>query len=216
MCRPLDRAPACRPGEVRVEKTQVADRQRLLALHDEVVRQNLAAREVLTLLLLTRCSQILKRERPFLDPTVVSDVVEDAVLHYLSAPERYEPSRAGLDTFILHDARYRILHAIRSDQRRRRRDSTVTRGDPAAVPEPDTEGDRNDGLLAILIPKVANGRERAFLEAKAHGERRTSALAEILGLPQLSASDKRRAVKRVADKLLLRLRRLVKSASGPK
>lgn len=84
--------------------------------------------------------------------------------------------------------------------------------DDTKVPESELRADYSSELLERLITTVATGRERIFLEAKAHGERRTSVLGEILGVGGLSAGEQRRTVKRVADKLLQRLRRLVKSA----
>jgi RNA polymerase sigma-70 factor (ECF subfamily) len=200
-----------RTREARIAKTGPSDEERMVRLHDAVLRRDPIAREVLALLLLHRCWRILKHERPWLDANTINDAVEDAVLHYLEAPECFDPSRARLDTFIVRDAMHRALHAVRADERRRRRDVHMAPRNYGTVPEPDDAADSPEDLLAALIRGVATGSEREFLEAKAHGEHQTSVLAAILGFEGLPVVDQRRAVKRVTDKLIVRMRRFVKS-----
>jgi hypothetical protein len=192
-------------------KTRPSDLERLVSLHDAALRRDPIAREVLALFLLHRCRRILRHVWPWLDFNTVNDAIEDALLHYLGAPECFDPSRARLDTFIVRDAMYRALHAVRADKRRRRRDARMMPRNEATVPETDSVTDSRENLLTGLMRRVAGGRELEFLEAKAHGEHRTRVLAAILGLAGLSAIDQRRSVKRVTDKLLVRMRRVVKS-----
>jgi len=192
-------------------KPQRAGFDAWLALHEHVLGGDQTARERVAVLLLDRVRGILRHERPLVDAQVINDAVEDAIVHYIQSPWRYDPSLARLDTFIVADARHRLRHALRADARRRLRDDRAARRDEPTRLAPDVYADMPEDMLARLIEQAATGRERAFLQAKARGERSTTVLAQILGLSGLSPVDRQRAVKRTADRLLARMKRLARS-----
>lgn len=143
------------------------------------------------------------------DQAAINDAAEDAILIYLASPERFDPARARLDTFLGVIAGRRLLHYIRTDVRRRRRETATW----TETVEPAAPSDQppNIDVLFALIDEAAQGPERDFLLAKAHGERSTERLGSILGLDGLSDNQSRQTVKRTSDRLMIRLRRLARS-----
>lgn len=205
---------ACPRWRARTEgmvSTRLGDAE-LLALHHAWLRGDGAAREQLAIVLLDTGRRSLRRKAVGVDVCIVDDAVEDAIVHYLAEPRRYKETLARLDTFISVDARHRMLNAIRSEARRRRHHVQL---DPSTEPPAPPVGDVEalpQFAARDLIERSASGPERAFLDARAHGERRTAVLARLLELNGLTVPEERLAVKRVSDKLMLRLRRLAKGA----
>jgi hypothetical protein len=182
----------------------------LVVLHKGVLRGDASSRERLAAVLLKVVPRILRREMPYIDGHIVNDGVEDALMSYFGVPSRYDPLRARLDTFIVTDARRRIHHELRSMGRRRLREARFVRTDDLLWPDEEYRAARVDVILRRLIAAVAQGQERALLEAKVDGERRTDVLAAILGVAAASTKERRLAVRRAVDKLKARLRRLLR------
>jgi hypothetical protein len=182
----------------------------LIQLHTAVLGGYLAAIELLTAILLNSGRRILRPRFSNVDVAIINDAVEDAILRYLVAPYRYDVTRARLDTFILGDARHRVLHCLRAERRRLQHQQLLI---PTAHPWGLAEASDNasDERAAAMLNAVAVGQERAFLVAKLRGERRTVALAHILGAAHLPKPEQARVVKRAADRLRARLRRFVET-----
>lgn len=188
----------------------------LRKLHESVLAGDPRAMEGVAESLLRRCERIVKRRLPLLDADAAADVVEDALLRYMKQPTRYDPGLARLDTFIVRDATYLALHVLRSQRLRNLRHPQLTERMQACycsryshcADASEDIGLASASALPSLINRVSTGRERAFLLAKARGERRTSVLAAILGCQVSAPIEQRRIVKQVSDKLVARLRRL--------
>jgi hypothetical protein len=179
----------------------------LRSLHESAQGGDSNARDDLIVALLEHCQRILGRDYARVERSVVNDVVEDAILDYLAAPELYDPTRGRLDTYVVADARFRLLNRLRADRRRQRRDEIVARRElaTAACNYIDVSMARR---LGRKIMAAAKGREREFLLARWRGERRVEELARILGLEGAPDREKRLAVKRTTDRLRLRVKRL--------
>jgi hypothetical protein len=145
---------------------------------------------------------------PTVDSTIVNDAVEDAILDYLRRPDRYNPARSRLDTFIALAAKRDVLNALACDRRRQTREAAI-----ASLQSPNTNLknwstlDKSDVSWTAVWELLTSNPERLFFLARLDGERRTGPLAQILGLHTSPPEEQRRAVKRMTDKLRNRLRR---------
>lgn len=185
---------------------------RLAVLHESVLCHDPIARESVASLLLRIGRRYLRVENPFVEAHIVNDAVVDSIISYLGAPSRYDCRLSRLDTFIIVHARYRLRNAVRSECRRLRREARLdTKAPETACDELWADA---QAKLRDLIARTSEGPERAFLEARARGEQRAVVLARALGLEGLSAQEARKAVKRANDRLLARMRRLVRSCAG--
>jgi RNA polymerase sigma-70 factor (ECF subfamily) len=147
------------------------------------------------------------------NPEDAHDSAIDAVLSYLRTPERYDPHRARLSTYLTQAAKKRAMDRRRSTEARSRREHDfagvveVQARPPKEVLEKFVEArlaaQRLDGL-------GLDEREREFLRLVIQGERSTGMLAKVLGLDSLPEDEQRREVKRHRDRLMKMLERLGK------
>jgi DNA-directed RNA polymerase specialized sigma24 family protein len=152
---------------------------------------------------------------PGLDTAIAIDAVEDALMYYLARPERFDPAQARLDTFITLAATHRALNAIRAEVRRVRNAQSFAATQPATC-EPAIFVTPIDTLNSFVLPNFADtDEERRFLAMRLAGERRTVELATALNLQHLPVVDQCRLVKRLTDKLMVRLRRFGKTRRSP-
>jgi hypothetical protein len=189
----------------------------LAHLHRLVLTYNGNAIDDITRVLLRRLVRRLQWENPRVDIAILEEASEDAVIRYLASPGAYDPARSRLDTYVLADARLRILNRKRSDRRRRRLEQRYRLlGYWQTIDAPTTHDTSGS---PPLVPRflgyiVRSDVERDFLRARAAGERRTDALAQIIGVSDMPVSQQRRAVKRMADRLVARLRRAAGAERG--
>jgi|SRR5579862_2351673 len=183
------------------------DSGHLNRLHHLLLTGDALAREELCGYLLLHVVRILRGRLPTLDLASINDAVEDAVLDYLSRPSNYDPNRARIDTFITTVAIRRALNLQRRARRRQAAESSFAAEQPVLAFKETV--DQGEVLTFELLRRVCDTRtEWAFLRARLSGQHHTQDLAEILGLGDLSLEGKRRAVKRMADRLGSRVRRL--------
>ena len=161
----------------------------------------------------------LSRAFPREDSHLIESVVIDLISALAKAPARYDPERGSLSGYLRMAARGDMQNALRSEQRRTRRQ----------LPLEDVELSQAAGKLLVGSPRdpadvVADrdtidpatvGRLRAgfddveweVVQLMGEGERRTSVFARVLGLEALPPAEQERAVKRVKDRLKKRLQR---------
>jgi RNA polymerase sigma-70 factor (ECF subfamily) len=150
--------------------------------------------------------------------------VEDALLSYIKGPGKYDPSRAPLATY--------LRMAARSDLKNLQAKATRYTGHTRTIEDVelspahrnslhDTES--NPESLVILgetireraerntVPvAVMNGltpQEKAVLDLMRSGERRTSFYVDALGIEEWPAAEQRAEVKRIKDRLKVRIKR---------
>jgi len=144
------------------------------------------------------------------------DSAIDAVISYLDHPERYDPQRAPLSTYLTQAAKNQLMDRQRSAGARTRReqefatDFELQARSPKEAMEISMEARH---ALEQLEQLHFSEEERVFLGLILQGERSTRRLAEALGLGSLSELDLRREVKRRRDRLMKRLERLGKEDS---
>lgn len=165
----------------------------LLALHDQLLLGIGSAAGEIAEQLLIRLASPLLHQYFGTDPDVIWDGVTEAILNYLQAPGAFDPSRGiPLEAFLALCARRYIADKLRSEQRRRARETTffeirennfVELGLSAANIEMETEINWEPDLGKTLKDPV----DRKIFELCVNGERRTEVFAGVL---ILSRSDK--------------------------
>jgi RNA polymerase sigma factor (sigma-70 family) len=161
------------------------------------------------------------------DPTIVDDCAIDTLLHFAERPQRFDPERGTLWTYLYVDAKGDILNALDRETRRRRRELSIL---PTVALEEQNRNEQQEkesfhlvfqddsdylpaGVSGISLEAEVNNilsdpKDLALIELIVAGVRETERYAEILGITELSPQEKRQHVKKVKDKLKKRLTRL--------
>ena len=103
------------------------------------------------------------------DETLAEDVVQDTFVGFWKAPERYDPSRGSLRTFLLTIAHRRAVDIVRSEESRARRE--------IRPPDPD-----HFDLEEEVISRGLSHEVRSALTGLAEEEREAISLAYFGGL----------------------------------
>ncbi|NNB99628.1 sigma-70 family RNA polymerase sigma factor [Corallococcus exiguus] len=147
-----------------------------------------------------------------------TDAALEAIFSYLRAPERHDPAKVGLDTYLLKTATIFVRNRMRSESVRSRREQQY--GDIAALGTTSREEEMKVSVeagsaLNRLVSQGALSDEKdiATLRLLLQGENSIEELAKAMGLHELPVEDKRRAVKRYRDRLMRRLARVGKEGS---
>jgi DNA-directed RNA polymerase specialized sigma24 family protein len=177
----------------------------LATLHGALLTGDETARDRLASILLARVSRILIHRMPSIDRSVINDAVEDAVIHYLDHPHSFVPTRSSLETFITFAAWRNVKDLLRASGRRRRAEERAAAENQAGVKS--TSNDRRS-RPSWLLGVAANDSERRFLSAWLFENASVRELASVLGKEGAPTSEQKVAVRRVKEKLRLRLRRL--------
>lgn len=198
---PLTRRPhpSSAPGRPRhvasLNSTDATELHRWVILHDR------AAIERVTELLLPVLQTRLRRAFPRVDPHIVAEAVEDAILAYEREPSNFHPDRSPLIPYLVRVASHDLLDRIRTDNRRSVREAEYAaflRSQPRT-----SEAPHPDCSMIPVLARVAFRRgepDRDAIRAWLEGERRTAVLAEALGLANLPVVDQRAEVKRFKDR----------------
>lgn len=190
-----------------------AESETLVILHQELASGKSSTADDLAGRLLFRLISPLLRQYSAADPDVIWDSVTETILNYLRDPGMFDPSHGTpLDVFLSHCARRNITDKLRSEARRRKRETNfyclfennfVELGDSAANIEMETEIDFARDLGTALKSPL----DRKIFELCVNGERSTEVFADVLGVSELPIEEQRRAVKRAKDRILKMVRR---------
>lgn len=118
--------------------------------------------------------------------SLAEDVTQEIFVRLWNRPERFDPSRGSLRSFVRIDARGRAIDLLRSERARREREDKDARLEPSA-----TAG----GVEEVAMSHVTSERIMHFLQSLRPEERAPIALAyfdghsyrkvaELLGLPE--------------------------------
>jgi DNA-directed RNA polymerase specialized sigma24 family protein len=146
----------------------------------------------------------------------------DSVFNYLAAPERYDPKRCSLLTYLRMDAHNDLINAYRSPAQAVKvvplpeeshsgvRDGRRLRKVDSALIS--TDSYPSDSPLAGLVRQVVDAfpdkHDREIVTLLMQGQRSTTIYAQVLGLSGLSASEQEKRVNREKDRIRKRLRRI--------
>jgi RNA polymerase sigma-70 factor (ECF subfamily) len=189
-------------------------------LHQRLLAGDVLASSELADAYLRPLVQRLRRYKLTSDAHLVETAAIDAVLATAQHPERYDPARASLTTYLAMAARGDLLNAIQKGQRRAAHQTdlkdvelgTAGRNVGWSGDDPAEEAVRRvDGTPAFVatVRGAFDDQEWAVVELMLEGQRRpVREYARLLGLEHLATDEQARAVKRVKDRLEKRLRRL--------
>ncbi len=181
-----------------------ADLHRRLCADDPVAPADLAAA------FLGPLYEHLRRTHPGVDDHLALTAAEDAVLAVIRRPAVYDPARGDLEAFLRMAARGDLANALARERRHAaRRDDRDCVELPAdggnTFAEDDLPSFDDPGLGAVIAGLTET--ERRVFELMRAGERSTAASAKALGVAHLPADEQARAVKRVKDRIIARLKR---------
>ena len=168
--------------------------------------------------------ELLKR-LPRIFPTVndqhlIASCAEDALLEYLERPEKFDPSRSGLLTYLLLIARRCLINEL-GKKNAAGQQKVVAVEDDEAVYEVAGEADWDESvrlseqeteqrIVVKLLPLVPDPTDRQVLGLMLDGVRETSAYSAILGITGKPVAEQQRIVKQHKD----RIRKLVRRKWG--
>lgn len=179
--------------------------QRLLSETDLTVTEEIAENFFLPLV------QSLAREFPRLqDPSLIDAAAGDAILHLFDHPERFDPSRADLFTYLRVRARSQLLNRLRQEKNSVNK-VVELRGAGAVFnvtgePEFDVEADFagrefQAGIIEQLRQVFIDPTDLGVLALMVEGERETKAFAQVLNITKLPADEQQRLVKKAKDRI---------------
>lgn len=159
----------------------------------------------------------LSRAYPRVDEQVVATAVEDAIIALIKNPNVFNPSRSSLDRFLFMAASGDLRNLLRRESRHHQKREQIpvedvedrgntSRNDPSVLLEQD--GDRRE--LLDRIETASEGWtevEKKVLAAMREGHSRTGVFAELLGIAHLPVDVQQREVKRVKERIVIRLKR---------
>ncbi len=135
---------------------------------------------------------------------IADEVLQEVFLRLWRAPERFDPSRGALRSFLLMEANGRAIDAIRSDTARRGLE-TRTRPAPPAETDP-VAAEVWDAAMADhlrdALDALPDG-EREAIELAYYGHHPYKQVAVILGVPEGTVKSRIRAgLSRMRDQLV--------------
>jgi RNA polymerase sigma-70 factor (ECF subfamily) len=147
------------------------------------------------------------------DAERVRDFAIDSIIGYLESPERYDPARASLLTYLRLDAHGDLLndHDRRQRQRERWKKAAVELEDEArnsSTDEYPSEREEPDLKLSDVREALPDERDRRAALLMMEEERSTRTFAEVWELTALPPQEQAAEVKRNKDRIKARLRRL--------
>ncbi|MGZ4713778.1 MAG: sigma-70 family RNA polymerase sigma factor [Acidimicrobiia bacterium] len=136
--------------------------------------------------------------------TAAEEVLQEVFLRLWRAPERFDPTRGALRSFLLMEANGRAIDAIRSDTARRGLE-TRTRGVEVTDADPVAAEVWNTAMadhLRHALDSLPDG-EREAIELAYYGHHPYKDVAVILGLPEGTVKSRiRTGLSRLRDRLV--------------
>jgi RNA polymerase sigma-70 factor, ECF subfamily len=153
------------------------------------------------------------------DVDVARDAALETVLAYRKKPERYDPRKVHLFTYIMGMARHKAVDRWRSVRAQAQRDKK--QGDVELLlrtPKDQVEKMETYVRVRQLVDlleegEVLNERDQAILRLFLIGEGSTEEVAKVLRLPPRSKEDQQSEAKRHYDRLMKLLKRFGKEDS---
>ncbi|HLX88404.1 MAG TPA: sigma-70 family RNA polymerase sigma factor [Acidimicrobiales bacterium] len=137
------------------------------------------------------------------DEGAAREIAHDAFVRLWYEPDRYDPERGTLRTFLLNYAHSRAIDRLRSERRRAQREEEDARGRPTLVD--DVEREVWDLALVSQVRDAVSELpedERRAIEMAYFGGRTYRETAEILGEPEGTVKSRiRSGLRRLQDKL---------------
>jgi hypothetical protein len=196
------------------------------SLHQRLCDGDEVASSALAELFLPVLTKGLGRKYPNLsDPSSVPTACADALMNYLTAPDKYSPTRGKLFTYLWKSAEGDLLNLLAKQRRRavheiseqvvefRLADRELS-AEPMMPPEVEFES------VAEISPSVQRAMElldsqedRRFVELMMSGVRSTEEFAKVLRISHVPSSEQATIVKRNKDRIKKVVQRGLKRTS---
>ncbi len=196
-----------------------AGRDRDRALHERLLRRDPTAPSELAERCLAPLVDALRRSFvSSVDQVMLEDAAIEMILKLGERPEKYDPERGSLASYLRMAARRDVLNDLESERRRNRHlaplEDVELRSSARNLPWASTR-DPAEALVDKLghervgrLREQFEGSELEMVDLLVDGERRTEVYADVLGLRDLPWEEQVREVKRAKDRLKKRMKRL--------
>jgi RNA polymerase sigma-70 factor, ECF subfamily len=163
--------------------------------------------------------------RAAVDDHLIMTAAHDALLGYLAHPQRFDPKRASLITYLRLSARGDLLNALKQrsieDDRNIHADVEKCLLAPEEHMDVDLELDFWTALAnarseraRIVAELVTDPTDRKLTELMVEGVRATAEFAGALGIDGLHEEEQRRIVKQHKDRIKAAIHRRIRSQEG--
>jgi RNA polymerase sigma-70 factor (ECF subfamily) len=188
------------------------------ALHERLLQRDPTAPSDLVLWYLEPLTLRLQHTFPRVDDDLLEGVADKVLFDVAERPERYDPDRGRLATYLWIAVRGDVLNALESERRRATHhapfEDVELRPGARNIPWASTRDPADVLVEALGDQRVARlreqflGREREVVDLISAGERRTEVYARVLNLQDQSVEEQIREVKRVKDRIKKKMKRL--------
>jgi RNA polymerase sigma-70 factor, ECF subfamily len=120
------------------------------------------------------------------DPAMAEEVVQEVLVRLWRTPERFDPARGTLRTFLLGDVHGRSVDAVRSEtarKRREERDAVMALREHPEGPEAGLVEQSTAAALRDAVAALSDG-EREAIELAYFGGHSYREVASLLGQPE--------------------------------
>jgi RNA polymerase sigma factor (sigma-70 family) len=187
-------------------------------LHRDLCNGDPTAPEALVREFLTPLVRILRRRHLVLPREMLVDAASDAIIALIQRPERFQPQRSSLLTFLVTIADRRLIDYLRAMNRRASREvyiggaqnlgeSLVSGEAHASYSVSDVTDALPPEIQKLVADVLPDQRDRDLLDLICEGRNSIDEYASLLGLNGLPIQEQRAAIKRNRDRVLNRLRR---------
>lgn len=202
--------------------SSVNEKQRGEHLHHRLLAGDLIVTNEIAEQFLPVLIRFLQHNFPNLPDThLISVAAGDALLNLFSHPERFDPERATLQTYLKVRARTYLLNRLAERKDIPDEYKIVELDDQDAVYANEIEDHSTSAkvvlgkvfhseIMARLKQFLADDRDLRVIELMIDGERETAVFADALGIADLSSTEQKRLVKRAKDRLKKVLERTFK------
>lgn len=148
------------------------------------------------------------------DEQILQSCVCDSLIEFAGHPERYQPEKSALRTYLILDIKRNILNAIDKDRRRKKK--IVELSSKHGNNKEDDETPDEDINTAFLKHRVEEYFKSVFNDAldqrlawmiMIEKKRQTSTYIDLLNIQQLSGAAQKDEVKKNKDRISAQLRR---------
>lgn len=193
-----------------------SDRQAvLLDLHKRLLSLDPVAPEELFTITAPEIEKHLRARFPSLAPSVDPDIYLSAVYEtltdYFKAPEKYDPAKSGLMTYLRLACRRDLQNLLAKESRHASgrislESVAFSLSDGNDISERVANNLDNQQLISDLMQGMTS-EEQAVFSLVMEGERSTRVAAEAMNIGHLALEEQAKLVKRVKDRIKKRIRR---------
>ncbi len=178
-----------------------------LILHQAVLAGDKVAQSLVAEVYMEYVKRVLKSLRPEVDDELLTDATTDAIMNYVRHPERFDPSKRSLASYLVMSAKGDLLNELEKRNNRRRREILDYDGElkPNGRNDP-IEG--NDTELWDEIRRNFSARDFTAVRMILGGVKSYAEYARIWNIDSSDPLEMRREVKRRKTQIKRKLARI--------